>query len=423
MAEQYNRVLCELVDRYAPEQTRLVTVRPRHVPWITDNIKVSQTERRRLERRWRSLKLTMHHQMFTHQQDVVSVMCKEAKREYYQRRITDCGSDQRKLYHLMDDLLQRKGHCSLPTHNSSKDLADRFCAFFTSKIDGLREKLITVDNLDTSSSPANTPALSTFTQVTDREVSKIISASPAKSCCLDPLPTCFLKSLSSLVPTITVIVNKSLGSGTFPAAFKSALVRPFLKKSMLDPEVLRNYRPVSNLAFVSKVLEKVVAAQLTSHIKEHGLDEKNQSAYCCHHSTETALVKVQNNLLRAIDEGCGVFLVLLGLSVAFDTLDHDILLKRLEESVGLSGLALRWMDSYLRGRSQSVTTDGNTSDAASLKYGIPHGSVLGPLLFTIYTIPIGHTPGSMILSCTYMPMTPSYMWPSGSSHPPHSGKF
>ena len=85
-----------------------------------------------------------------------------------------------------------------------------------------------------------------------------------------------------------------------------------------------------------------------------------------------------------------MFLVLLDLSAAFDTLDHDILLKRLEESVGLSGLALHWMDSYIRGRSQSVTIDGKTSDAASFKYGVPQGLVLGPILFTIYTIPIGH---------------------------------
>ena len=89
MVEQYSQVLCELVDQHALEQTRLVTVRPRHVPWITDDIKAAQTERRRLERRWRSSKLTVHHQMLTHQRDVISVMCKEAKREYYQRRITD----------------------------------------------------------------------------------------------------------------------------------------------------------------------------------------------------------------------------------------------------------------------------------------------------------------------------------------------
>ena len=125
-------------------------------------------------------------------------------------------------------------------------------------------------------------------------------------------------------------------------------------------------------------------------MKEHGLHEKNQLAYHCHHSTETALVKEQNNLLRATDEGCRVFLVLQDLSAAFDTLDYDILLRYLKKSVGLSDLALCWMDSYLRGRSQSVTIDGKTSDAAGLKYGIPQGSVLGPILFTIYTIPIGH---------------------------------
>ena len=166
-----------------------------------------------------------------------SVSCASKPRGSTIRGELQTGSDQRKLYRLMDGLLQRKGHCSLPTHDSSKDLADCFCAFFTSKIDDLREKPITVDDQDTSSSPANTPALSTFTQVTDREVSKIVSASPAKSCCLDPLPTWFLKSLGSLVPTITAIVDESLGSGTFPAAFKSALVRPLLKKSTLDPEV------------------------------------------------------------------------------------------------------------------------------------------------------------------------------------------
>ena len=107
MVEQYNRVLWEMVDRHAPAQTRLMNGKPRHVPRISDDIKAAQTERRRLERRWRSSKLTLHRQMFTHQRDVVSAMCKEAKREYYQRRITDCGSDQRKLYRLMDDLLQR----------------------------------------------------------------------------------------------------------------------------------------------------------------------------------------------------------------------------------------------------------------------------------------------------------------------------
>ena len=93
-------------------------------------------------------------------------------------------------------------------------------------------------------------------------------------------------------------------------------------------------------------------------------------------------------MLRAVDDGCGVFLVLLDLSAAFDTLEHKVILSRLQD-LGLSGDALRWMASYLQRRSQSVVIDGVTSDVASLQYGVPQGSVLGPILFTIYTSPIG----------------------------------
>ena len=225
--------------------------------------------------------------------------------------------------------------------------------------------------------------------MTDEEILKIIKNSPTKSCSLDPLPTWFLKKTDTLLPTITQIINKSLASGTFPTSFKSALVRPLLIKTNLDTEVLRNYRTVSNLQYTSKVLEKVVAAQLTSYMRKHDLYEKKQSAYRCYHSTETALLKVQNNLLVAMDKSCGVFLVLLDLSAAFDTIDHDILNKRLHDNLGLSGAALAWMNSYLRGRSQSVVINGTKSEPADLQYGVPQGSVLGPILFTIYTSPIG----------------------------------
>ena len=121
-------------------------------------------------------------------------------------------------------------------------------------------------------------------------------------------------------------------------------------------------------------------------MRKHDLNEKKQSAYRCYHSTETALLKVQNDLLVAMDKSCGVFLVLLDLSAAFDTIDHDILNKRLHDNLGLSGTALAWMNSYLRGRSQYVVINGTKSD---LQYGVPQGFVLGPIRFTIYTSPIG----------------------------------
>jgi hypothetical protein len=123
------------------------------------------------------------------------------------------------------------------------------------------------------------------------EVTKLISSSPAKSCELDPVPTNILKQCASeLAPAITAIINGSLSSGEFPSSYKDALVRPLLKKASLDPGVLGNYRPVSNLAFVSKVLEKVVAERLQSHLREQGMSEFFQSAYRANHSCETALL-------------------------------------------------------------------------------------------------------------------------------------
>ena len=117
--------------------------------------------------------------------------------------------------------------------------------------------------------------------------------------------------------------------------------------------MLLNYRPVSNLPFVSKVLEKIIAAQLTSYMRENGLYEMHQSAYRCYHSTETALVKVQNDMLRAVDDGCGVFLVLLDLSAAFDTLEHKVILSRLQD-LGLSPWRCPAVDGLVSARKISV---------------------------------------------------------------------
>ena len=156
---------------------------------------------------------------------------------------------------------------------------------------------------------------------------------------LDPLPTQLLKTnVDILSPVITRIVNLSLTTGKFPSSQKSAIITPLLKKASLDPESLKNYRPVSNLTFVSKLLERIVAKQLRDHLSQHQLYEKHQSAYRKRHSTETALTRVQNDILRAMDDSKATVLVLLDLSAAFDTVDHNFLLERLKQC-GISGTA------------------------------------------------------------------------------------
>ena len=217
----------------------------------------------------------------------------------------------------------------------------------------------------------------------------IIKLSPVKSCELDPLPTWLLKECKAeLVPLITDIVNMSLRESMIPKSLKTAHIRPLLKKTGLDNDILKNYRPISNLTFISKVIEKVISGRLNEQLINNSLFDPLQSAYRDKHSTETALIKVQNDILSALDAGSSAILLMLDLSAAFDTIDHDILLSRLCNVYGITGNALDWFRSYLTGRIQRVVIEDSVSVDQELDFGIPQGSVLGPRIYCMYTKPV-----------------------------------
>ena len=180
----------------------------------------------------------------------------------------------------------------------------------------------------------------------------------------------------------------SLTSGRMPTNFKHAIVTPLLKKPGAE-RIYKNYRPVSNLPFLSKINEKAVSQQLTKHVTANNLSEDFQSAYKSLHSTETALLKVVNDLLIEADEQKVILVAFLDLSAAFDTVDHTILLDRLQTLFGISETALAWCRSYLTGRTQAVTIDGLMSQAKELDYSVPQGSGLGPDFYCKYTVPLG----------------------------------
>ena len=196
--------------------------------------------------------------------------------------------------------------------------------------------------------------------------------------------------LDELTPFIAKVINTSIDSSTVPSSMKKALVTPLIKKSTLNAKDLKNYRPVSNLSFLSKVLEKAICTQLSIHKDVNNLREPMQSAYHKLHSTETAIMKFTDDILREMDIGECTIVTMLDFSAAFDTVDHGILLNRLGTSFGIKGQCHNWIKSYLSDRMQQVVINNVLSAEIIMNYNLPQGSLFGPDLYPDFTKPRGN---------------------------------
>ena len=226
--------------------------------------------------------------------------------------------------------------------------------------------------LPTIKSSTSAASLLQFQAVSTDEVISAVRALPDKCCLLDPLQTKLFKTVVDLnAPFIAEVFNRSLSTGHVPDNFKTAYITPRLKKNNMDPVDPSSYRPISNLSVLSKLLERLVACRLLAHLRSSGLLPRLQSAYRANHSVETAVLKVLSDILLAIDNGDLSSLVSLDLSSAFDTVDHSILLQRLELTFGIGEMALSWFRSYLDGRRQQVRAGRSSSSLSVIHCGVP----------------------------------------------------
>jgi len=384
LVSSYNSTLTALLDKHAPSRTTTSLSRTPN-PWFNSNLFLQKRRKRQFERKWRNTKLPSDLSNFRRQCHYFNRLLFKSKSDYYKNLISS-APNARAVWKSFKSVLHRHPVRIAP---SLPQLADKFSRFFSDKISSLRANL-PQSNLNPETAPSIPPPLLTFLEPAScEEIRNIILKSPPSTSVLDPIPTTLLVScIDALLPIIITIVNRSLTSGCFPSDCKIASISPLLKKTGLDSEELKNYRPISNLSFLSKLIERVVASRLTAHLSSNNLFNPNQSAYRKFHSTETALLSVQNDLLKAMDKGHVSALLLLDLSAAFDTVDHDILLHRLESWFGISNTALAWFKSYLTDRQQTVRTGDSTSAPSNLLFGVPQGSVLGPILFSLYTTPL-----------------------------------
>ena len=396
VVEKFYSTLTELVDKHCPMKKR--RKKDRYTPWMDEELSNLRRKKRRAERKWRKTKTRQEKtQLKTEYVELRAQFNKmeSAKRsEYVRRNIQLCGKDSKRLNQQLNRLLG-KSAVILPDMPDKLKLATEFGDFFSSKIDRLQEKIdMKTGDLEPKSQcmVMETPdveKMEHFQQFNEEEVLKLIKELPDKSCDLDPVPMHLLKQLvPMLLPVLTHIVNRSLQSGVFPSCLKQAIVKPTIKNPSGDIDSLPNYRPVSNLSILSKLLEKAVNAQLNDHLVKNNLQGQCQSGFRPGHSCETHMVRVVDDVLAEMDRGNIVAVIQIDLSAAFDTIDHGQLLRRLEERYGIGSTVLTWFSSYLANRGYKVKVENSFSPEFSLKYGVPQGSLLGPVLFVLYVEPL-----------------------------------
>lgn len=400
-SQQLSSVLLSILDKHAPLRSICCRSNPRK-PFISDEILIQKKERSKLESIFRHDKKRnplekqnpIHKANYMKQCKLVDTMVSTAKSSYFRNMIKQNQNCPKKLWGTLDSLLGRSIPKSLPSSNSPSDLATSFLNFFDDKITKLCNAIPFCVNSTDTTIPSNLqkpPSLTNFVLASREEIRNFILSSTDSSCSLDVIPTKLLKScIDALVDPITRLINLSLSEGVFPTSFKHAVVSPLLKKQSLPKDDLSSYRPISNLNFISKILEKVIYARLCSHLESFPSLSRFQSAYRKFHSAETALLRVHNDLIMAMEHKQVSALVLLDLSAAFDTIDHNILTNRLKTCFGISESAIALLSSYLSCRTQSVIIGQHCSSNMPLLRGVPQGSVLGPLLFTLYTTPLSH---------------------------------
>ena len=338
----YNTVMTKAIKKHAPLKTREIKVVPQ-APWFDEEYAVLRRQRRKAEKKYKKTGLQCDKELYNTLRKRSTSLAKDKKKTFISNKLASIDSN-KNLFSVVNNLLDNSQESILPTGQSDEILANEFSKYFSDKVKKIRSSIKFDDIQNTPRNPNTTvEPLSQF------KLAKIVTSFGIKCSPEDPVPVTVIKNnLELLLPYWLEIVNLSLEMGSMEC-LKSAVILPLIKDlgSLVDRNDYKNYRPVSNLLFISKLVERIVNDRLEEHMMKNNLHSGHQFGYKKHHSTEYLLLKIVNNLLLAFDNNMPSIVLFMDMSAAFDTVDHAKLLDILHCDVGICGTAYDWCESFL----------------------------------------------------------------------------
>ena len=373
----YEEKLLAIINKHAPFKTVRVT-KPA-TPWLSSEIKSLMDYRDKLKTLCNLSNSTDDIAKFKEVRNQVSHAVKKAQKAHLSKTVDNNIKNSKVFFDQLkkNNIVGSKNNNTECKHSATY-LNQTFLKNNNAKenIDLVNSEIQNILNDNNNLDPSFK-----FEDVSVSCVKKIIKSIKSKSAGVDDIGSSFVKlAADHLAKPLTHIINSSFKHRKFPERWKRAIVRPIPKTA--NPILPTDYRPISLLTVFSKITEKAAAFQVIEYLHKKSLQDRNQSAYKRNHSTTTALLKITDDIYNALDDGELTLLVLLDYSKAFDTINHRILFAKLK-ALGFTFDAVSWICGYLTDRKQKVKTQTDESGWESMQYGVPQGSVLGPLLFSL----------------------------------------